>query len=205
MKIFKGAKMNRGMSYVELIVVLSIFAIMSSVAIYNYGDFQANVDIKNLASDIALQIVTAQKSSLNGVLPASGAPFPTWKPSYGVYFNTSTAVDSGNPVPTPFNKEFVYFADLSNPPNGYNGLEALNYINITKNNSILSIQRCSIEPCGAGNTVDSLTVLFKRPDSGAIFYPLLTGSFTYYQINITSPKLKTAFIRVYPSGRVQAR
>ena len=59
-KLLKMQK-NRGMSYVELIVVLSIFAVLSSVILYNYGEFQAKVDIKNLASDIALQIVQSQK------------------------------------------------------------------------------------------------------------------------------------------------
>ena len=49
-------KTNRGMTYVELIVVLSIFAVLSSVAIFNYGSFQDKVDIKNLGSDIALKI-----------------------------------------------------------------------------------------------------------------------------------------------------
>ena len=70
---------QKGMTYVELIVVLSIFSAMTSVVLFNYGEFQAKVDIKNLASDIALKIVEAQKSSLSGKLPES---FPVnWKPS----------------------------------------------------------------------------------------------------------------------------
>ncbi|KKQ07855.1 MAG: hypothetical protein US18_C0006G0001, partial [Parcubacteria group bacterium GW2011_GWB1_36_5] len=60
MKESKRIKKNRGMTYVELIVVLSIFAVMSSIVLFNYGEFQAKVDIKNLASDIALKIVEAQ-------------------------------------------------------------------------------------------------------------------------------------------------
>lgn len=211
MKLLRKCKTfptSNGMTYVELIVVLSIFAVLSTVVIFNYGDFQAKVDIKNLASDIALQIVTAQKDSLNGVLPLTGAPFPTWKPSYGVYFNTVAGTDIYNPIPTPFNKEFIYFADLSNLPNGYDVInEAKNYINITKNNSILSIQQCSTEPCGSP-AISSLAVVFKRPDSRAKFYlgnllfPV-TGS-NYIKITIQSPKSNiSSFIRVYSSGRVQ--
>ncbi|WP_146755300.1 type II secretion system protein, partial [Shigella flexneri] len=60
---------ERGMTYVELIVVLSIFATISSVVIFNYGAFQDRIDIKNLSSDIGLKIVEAQKSSLSGQLP----------------------------------------------------------------------------------------------------------------------------------------
>ena len=85
---FKIRNFNAGMTYVELIVVLSIFSVLSSVAIYNYGDFQSSVDIKNLASDIALQIVKAQKDSLSGLLPLQEIK-TDWKPSYGVYFDLS--------------------------------------------------------------------------------------------------------------------
>src|SRR3989344_2168470 len=100
----KKQKYSRGMSYVELIVVLGIFTTLSSVAIYNYGAFQAKIDIKNLASDIALKIVEAQRSSLSGKLPPVTAQYPitsTWKPSFGIYINPSSD-----------NKGFIYFTDL---------------------------------------------------------------------------------------------
>jgi type II secretory pathway pseudopilin PulG len=186
----KKNKKNKGMSYVELIVVLSIFATLSSVVIFNYGDFQARVDIKNLASDIALKIVEAQKSSINGVLPLSGY-VSTWKPAYGVYFDTVTN-----------NKQFFYFADLNNDFQ-YNE-SAIDTINITKNNFIDKIEKCSIEPCELdAPTINSLSVVFKRPDSSAIFTGVIIVNSEYVQITIKSPKGSTALIKVYPSGRVQ--
>src|SRR3989344_4815832 len=93
----KIIKQNRGMSYVELIVVLSIFSVMTSVVLFNYGSFQAKVDIKNLASDIALKVVEAQKSSLSGKLlpPTHIPPNPnTWKPSYGLFFDADSNKNS---------------------------------------------------------------------------------------------------------------
>src|SRR3990167_3431372 len=103
-KLNKKIKKNGGMSYIELIVVLSIFSAMTSIVLFNYGDFQAKVDIKNLASDIALKVVEAQKMSLSGQFPpqpqygAIGDP-AAWKPSYGVSFDLTT--------PT----QFIYFVD----------------------------------------------------------------------------------------------
>ena len=44
------------MTYVELIVVLSIFSIMTSITIFNYNKFEAKVDIKNLNQETALHI-----------------------------------------------------------------------------------------------------------------------------------------------------
>jgi type II secretory pathway pseudopilin PulG len=187
---------SRGMTYVEIIVVLGIFAIMSSIVIFNYGEFQARVDIKNLASDIALKIVEAQKSALSGKL--STQPFTsTSKPSYGVYFNLSTSTT------------FIYFADLNNA-NGYEaGAETLDPITITKGNYISNINKCSADPCDLANDqISSLSIAFKRPDSRAVFFsssspmPTFSGS-DYIQITIKSPKTATAKIKIYLSGRIQ--
>ena len=180
---------NKGMSYVELIVVLAIFATISSVVVFNYGAFQSKVDINNLASDIALQVVQAQKSSISGLLPTLTTVSP-WKPSYGVYFNIATP------------KQFIYFVDLNNA-NGYDTGEALNTINITKNNSISRID--SYVGATPTQIITPLSIVFKRPDSGAVF--MLSGSpltsVDYVQITIASPKGATAVIKLYPSGRVQ--
>lgn len=177
------------MTYVELIVVLSIFAILSGVMIFNYGDFQTRIDIKNLASDIALKVVEAQKSSLSGLLPTGGGYDVNWKPAYGVYFNMSLP------------KQFIYFVDLNNL-NGYDSGEALNTISITKNYSISRIDSY----LGSIPTAISapLSVTFTRPDSSAVFR--LSGSLLtadYVQITIASQSGITALIKLYPSGRVQ--
>jgi len=207
-KLNKNIKMNRGMSYVELIVVLSIFALLSSVAVYNYGNFQTNVDIKNLASDIASKIVEAQKSSLNGALPTKSGYDSSWKPSYGVYFDVTS-----DP------KSFVYFTDLGvwdgNNNNTQNSLfdgsfvdctgECLDKIAITKGNKISRIDKCTGDTCPPidSDSISSLAVLFKRPDSSAIFTGADVSGSEYIKITIESPKGATAFIKIYPSGRIQ--
>src|SRR3989338_901529 len=193
-KLNKKNRTNAGMSYVELIVVLSIFSAMSSIVMFNYGGFQAKVDIKNLASDIALQIVQAQKSSLSGLLPTQAPNVSPWKPSYGTYFDLSN------------NKSFIYFADFNNL-NGYEAGEALNTINIQKNNYIFGIDRCNGVACVPSVPISPLSIIFKRTDSGAIFKDssgtTLTNNFDYIQITIKSPQSMTAVIKLYPSGRVQ--
>ncbi|MBI2627472.1 type II secretion system protein [Candidatus Nomurabacteria bacterium] len=192
-KLSKKIKNNKGMTYIELIVVLSIFAIMSSIILYNYGEFQAKVDIKNLASDIALKIVEAQKSALSGKW-TSGA-VDGWKPSYGIYFNTSSADEK---------KKFTYFADFNNDKI-YNDTP-LDTISITKGNYIEKIESCAGSPTICALVTNSfLSIIFTRPNSGAVFSSLsgiLTG-FDYIQITISSPQGKTALIKIYPSGRIQ--
>ncbi|MEX2029199.1 MAG: type II secretion system protein [Candidatus Paceibacterota bacterium] len=189
----KGNKGNKGMTYVELIVVLSIFSVITSVVIFNYGEFQAKVDMKNLASDIALKIVEAQKSSLSGVLPLSVYD-ANWKPSYGIHFNMATR------------DRFVYFVDLN-----LNGVmddpERLDTIVITKDNLISAIDRCSGVSCDSSSPISPLSIIFKRPDSQAVFRDsggaTLPNNFDYIKITIQSPQGTTDFIKVYPSGRIQ--
>lgn len=186
----KCIQKNQGMTYVELIVVLSIFAVLSAVSFYNYGAFQANVDIKNLASDIALQIVQAQKASINGSLPI-GYSYDAiaWKPSYGAYFNTAQP------------KQFSYFVDLNNT----GSRTILSTISIVKNNnSILDIKACNDSSCASATP--TLSVYFVRPNSDANFLPTLASQgsgYQYFKITVTSPQNKTAVIKIYQSGRIQ--
>ena len=182
------------MTYVELIVVLSIFAIMSAAVLFNYGKFQAKVDIKNLANDIAQKIVQAQKDAMSGKW-TTGAD-PNWKPSYGVYFDLS------NP------QNFVYFADLSNDTFFGDPVcsgECLDNIKITKGDYIAQLDSyLGTTPTSISNP---LSITFTRPKSEAVFVNYPSGSilngFDYVQITITSPQLIKAYIKIYPSGRIQ--
>lgn len=182
---------NRGMTYVELIVVLSIFAALSSVVFFNYGDFQDRIDIKNLASDIALKVVEAQKSSLDGRWDSHA--IVNWKPGYGVYFDIMSN-----------NKQFIHFVDLNNSNTYDGGTELLDTVNITKNNYISRIDSYSAStPTPIAN---NLTTTFSRPSSSAFFQAngsALISGFDYVQITIASPRGATALIKIYPSGRVQ--
>ncbi|HEV7424625.1 MAG TPA: type II secretion system protein [Candidatus Paceibacterota bacterium] len=188
------------MTYIELIVVLSIFSVMSAIIIFNYGLFQARIDIKNLASDIALKFVEAQRASLSGNLPplAQQAQITSsWKPSYGVYLN-----------PVSDNKSFIYFADLDQNSNLINPdcsgvAECLDKISITKGNTISSLNVFYQNSTSA--PLNDLTVTFVRPNSAAVIKSTtpLNPNILYVQATILSPRSPTATIKVYPSGRIQ--
>lgn len=47
-------------TFVELIVIISIFAVMSAVALFNFQGFRDTTELNNLALDVALEIKTAQ-------------------------------------------------------------------------------------------------------------------------------------------------
>lgn len=204
-KIYSKAYSKRGMTYVELIVVMGIFSVITSIVLFDYGKFQSKVDIKNLANDLALKFVETQKSSLAGK-QSNGSPV-NWKPSYGLYFNLSSP---GN------NKSFIYFADLDsdkkynvtdlnfcvNPAVPTND-ECLDKTTITKNNYISEIR--IFYTTGVDSTVTNLATTFTRPNSGADFASggaLLSNVF-YAQVTVLSPKGSSAVIKLYASGRIQ--
>lgn len=182
----------------ELVVVLGIMAVLSSVVMFNHGKFQGKIDTKVLANDMALQILKAQKNSINGVvLPGAQVP------SYGLYFHTS--------APT----KFVYFTDLNNdglcePPGctpsfNLSGGDALEILSLTKGNYISSLEVVGTGGCPPAGTVTNLTILFKRPSFAPAITrnPPLNCNVSYIVLNVTSPKGAGAKVKLYASGRVQ--
>lgn len=191
-KKYKAYRLNAGMTYVELIVVLSIFGIMTAVSMFNYGTFQKKVDIKVLANDIALQIVQAQKDAISGKLLSDGNTF-IGKPSYGVYFDTAS----------PY--QFIYFADTDNSKTYDTATDEGEQIDITKGNKISGLGDSN------GIVYQNLSIVFTRPDSGAVLYAYDVGigeivqiTSGYAQIDISSADGSVnSNIKVYPSGRIQ--
>lgn len=197
-KKIKFSNLQGGMTYLELIVVLSIFSVMTSVVLFDYNTFEDNINVKVLANDIALKLVESQKSAVGGKV-AVGAPLG-WSPSYGLYFQATTP------------KSFIYFADLNNDQI-FNGtvctVECLEQITITKDNSISAIKPIGLS---GGNmcpaTVSDLYVVFKRPDSSAIMKSSTNlGGCTidYYDIDISSANTFKSKVRIYPSGRIEIK
>ncbi len=195
---------NRGMTYVELIVVMSIFAVMSSVVIFNYGAFQGRVDVTNLANDIALKVVEAQRTALSGKLPPVAqqalitSPL-TWKPSYGIYLAMSSK------------QNIFYFSDVNSDkifedPSCVGVSECLDKITITRGDSISGLN-VFYQGDPAPHALSDVTLVFTRPNSGPSITSStpLSGIIYYVQINITSPQNLKSSINVYASGRVDIK
>jgi len=57
---FSDTSKERGFTFIEFIVIMSIFAIMSTVVLFNFKGFRSSVSVSNLVYDLALEIKTAQ-------------------------------------------------------------------------------------------------------------------------------------------------
>jgi type II secretory pathway pseudopilin PulG len=190
----KKIKLNAGMTYVELIVVLGIFSVLLAVVLFDYQKFQENIDIRNLSNQIALSVVEAQKDALSGRLNAN--PF-LLKPAYGIYLDIGSN-----------NKSYTYFADLNNN-NNYESIgncpagECVDVLGISGDGFIESMR---VEFFNAPPTnPNTLAVVFTRPDSMPVFHAngLVANGVSSVSINLRSSGGTTGRVIIYSSGRVQ--
>ena len=206
---FRKNKKNAGMTYVELIVVLSIFSIITGSVFFNYKQFQSKVDLKNLANDIALKFVEAQKNATSGEIPfgkiiPTSPPLPEeWKPSYGLYFDGAQTVNTGT-------QTFYYFTDLDQNKmfdQSYGCLlgECIERFRLTKTNTwgemYVHFYTGNPESVETG-----ISATFTRPDS-AMTLRKSTGEILenvdYLEFQLAELSGTFITIRIYSSGRIE--
>jgi type II secretory pathway pseudopilin PulG len=163
------------MTLIELLVVVVIFMVITSITIFNYGNFNSSVSIQNLADDIALSVRKAQGYAI-GVRGANDL----FNNGYGVHFTTNELVPGKEYMGS--NKSFVLFADLPNtslglpsdekyepsvtgkcgsPSENNECMEVLNIISADQISSITFSKDNNITTVPPTGTFD---ILFKRPN-----------------------------------------
>ncbi len=103
-KFFKNEKQKSeaGMTFIEIIVVMGIFAAISATVLFNYRDFSSGVKLQNLSQEIALQGKRAQTLASQGRKPILSdaqqsevitnnnfLPLEGWVSSYGLAFDVA--------------------------------------------------------------------------------------------------------------------
>lgn len=167
---------NKGMTLVELLIVLSIFTILTSIAMFNYGNFRSSISTQNLANDIALSIRKSQSYAIG--VRGLGDIFNY---GHGVHFTTSSVTSN---ILAGSDKSFLLFMDVS--PNGKydypssgicgtpsSGNECEEILNINSADKISAMYLDGIlKPQGG-----LLDIVFLRPNPDAYFC---------YRVNVLS-------------------
>ncbi len=161
------AGMKRAFTIVELIVVVGIFTLVMTIALWNQKDLSNSVLITNLAYEIALAVREAQAYGI-GVRADTGANNSgDFQGGFGIYANIS------NP------EQLILFHDkdgnMQYDSAGGETFIVYNFQNQRGNrikaicvaHTPLSLQG----PCTAvsGTKTDEVTILFKRPNPEASF------------------------------------
>ncbi len=140
----KNKKYNKGVTLLELMVVVSIILILTVVSIADYGQFKSSIALQNLSDDIALSIRKAQGLAI-GVQKA-GSSFEN---VYGINFEKGK-------------KEFYIFAENKDSGNHiYDNSELIEMLTIKGANEVSEISPSDIE---------KVNIIFSRPNLEPSFY-----------------------------------
>lgn len=152
---------TKGFSLLELLVVISIFTIITTIALFNQGQLNSNVLLTNLAYDVALTVREVQ--------------------SYGVgvkYSDIGSGADGGYGIYMNILEPDIITVFQDGDANGIFGLdeEIKTYqFSNQRGNKIAELCAIGVTPggpicVGSGESVSSMSITFKRPDPEANFY-----------------------------------
>jgi prepilin-type N-terminal cleavage/methylation domain-containing protein len=170
-------KPSQGFSLIELLVVITIFAIITSVVLFRQSKFSSDIVVSNLAYEVALEIRQAQSYGIavKGVTdPTDPSGALLFKYAYGIHLGQGQPSDLANLKGYNPKTAFVLFADIggsgSLANNGvYNDGENVSTFRLPGNNTIADFcygGATSGSQCYKGG-LTSLDITFIRPDPSA--------------------------------------
>ncbi len=192
--IYKNIK-NVGFTIVELMVVVGIMTVISSLLLFNSSNLNSSVLLSNTAYEIGLIIRDAQVAGLGAkVIASDGNQDVATTSNQGVFFDITKS------------QQIVFFADL-NKNNTYTDDEKSQVYNIeNKAGKLLSICMLNKDNKCAGS-VENLSIIFKRPNPEAYFYPIGDLNPLGFQgnvaINIGFDNGECRSITIYKTGGIQ--
>ncbi|MBX9765467.1 prepilin-type N-terminal cleavage/methylation domain-containing protein [Patescibacteria group bacterium] len=192
----KHALAPRGFSLMELLVVMGIFSVISTVVLVNHSKFNSSVLLGNLAYSIAVSIREAQVYGVSVQQYNSN-----FKTGYGVH------VESADP------QSYILFAD-TNANNVYDSDvdSIVRQYTLNKQHSIVNF--CGMksngdEECSDGSTgvtISHLDVVFFRPDPDANISSdktsVSTGMYSTAKITVQSASGESRSLSVASTGQI---
>lgn len=176
--------MNKGFTLVELMVSISIFTVITTMAVYNNTQFNGSVILTNLAYEVALSVRQAQFYGIS-VRQNAASSFDS---GYGVHFDTS--------MPTTYTLFEDKVGGISHAKDA--GDVNLQNFTIAKGNKISRV--CVNGACDA-TTAD---ISFLRPNPDA--YITKGGTSTLQpgnaEICVVSPQGTARRVVVEPTGQI---
>jgi len=210
--------LQQGVTVIELVIVIAIVSVVSSVLIFNYSGFSTSVSIRNLSQEMALSIRKAQTYATSVQSVNSVVNDTTLFPAYGISFSLNQPTSD---ITLPTTKRFVLFADIpdvSNPlgdkiytSDGECGVpsfdsECLESFGIATSDRIIRL--CTdITGCASDMTVN---VLFRRPSPDALIC-IVQGSAcssstpSYLEIVVQSVRGDERTILVWNTGQISVQ
>lgn len=158
-------KYNSGITIIELLVVISIFIIISGITIFNYSKFKSTATLQNLADDIALSVRRVQGYAIG----VKGYNDEFNRP-YGIHFTSNPEVVSQY---SGSSRSFILFIDMNDNGKYDAGSscgipsedsECLEVLSVNNTNMVSEIHIIENNNDIIIDKEDTLAILFKRPN-----------------------------------------
>lgn len=192
---------KNGFTLLEVLIVLALLFIMTSLSLANYNRFGREVELENAAYELALTMRQAQFFGINRSEQFGGATNFDDPQPYGIYFNLVSENEPGIN-----DQKFLMFVDQNNDRRFAEGNtsgtscisnlsnECVNVYEFNRNNFITeicvgsdSLNCTDIDSLGvAGDR--AMHVSFKRPDPDAVIH--INGvptPYSYARITLRAP------------------
>jgi len=178
----------KGFTLVELVVVVSIFALISGVVLVAYSTFRGTILLENLAYEVAISVREAQSFGL-GVRQFEGS----FDVAYGIHFDDSS------------NNTYILFADRDRDGMYDGSGELVRLLTLRKGYSIASF--CGVlgglsERCGPAE-ITFLDIVYDRPEPDALFTSNLGETYEAARITIASPRGEVRTVTARTTGQIE--
>ena len=177
-------KIRHGFTLVELVVVVAIIAIVSSIVIPNFKAYNSNVLLTNAAYTLALAVRQTQFFGI-AVKGSGGSDQNSYSDAYGVHFSSQSS-------------SYIVYQDIPNTDGDlqyyYTGSDSTSpeFMSSTPINTGYSVQKICIVQSGidtacATNTTNTfIDIEFARPNPDAIITTNISGANVTYLPNSSS-------------------
>lgn len=192
---------SKGLTVLELLVVIGIMAVISTVVLSHYPEFGGSLSLGRVARETALSVRQAQAYGL-GVRGLTGS---VQYPPYGIFFSQETP------------NEFILFADLndSGAGNGFydpgdgcgsDNTECVEQYDYSSKEYIAELCTMNGDSGDCDETVDDFSITFKRPEPEAYIRSSASPSQLYNGalVRLVSRKYpaKQQLVRVWVTGQI---
>jgi prepilin-type N-terminal cleavage/methylation domain-containing protein len=207
-----------GFTLIEMLMVVAIFAVITTILMFNYSDFSTSAAVRNLAEDIGLSVRKAQSYATSvRSLAGTNAIMSDMFPAYGASFSVNPTGNKYDPTAT----SFILFADVA--PTGGNsdddiyenngscgtpaqGSECLESFDITSADKIVSLCTATTGAQTCMTNSGTVHVVFRRPTPDAEICILGTNCATdlqsYLYITLQSAKGVQRVVKIYETGQI---
>jgi len=181
---------HKGFTLLEMIVVLGIFGIMTSITVFNYSKFRSQTVLTNMAYEVALSVREAQIYGVsvrnpNGINASQGFSYP-----YGINFIEGSST-------------YNLFADSFGGGNGRADCsenECVTPYTMQRNIFVSGLRKKINSTC---TDVTELNVMYRRPSPETIFDNLQNAEFA--EVEILAPDGDLRYILIRSNGQIEVK